>query len=482
MSWQAGNMTFLNQLVCFQRGKALAIDWEYAANGKLWTYQLNYFDFLNQPDMSQETGLILMLNFVRQTPALRTALEAYPTSLRIMNWIQFLSRFQYSSALIDRHLFAQVKLLNHRLEHHLAGNHLLENGFALLAGAMYFRQRNWLQKATSLIRSELQSQLLADGGHEERSPVYHQVLLDRLLDSILIVRSTNWRADWSFQQLLIQKAWQMLSWLESMTFANGDIPMVNDAAWGAAPTTRELRQKATQLLPEVTTVPRPSVVNLASTGYRAFLLPRYKLVVDVGDIGPDHQPGHAHADTFSFVLYAGQQPILVDSGTSTYQPGARRNWERSTAAHNTVEVAGQNSSEVWSVFRVGRRARVQILEHTNSLLRARHNGYRHLKINHERQWIALPNSIQIIDFVDNQRKNVTLKAIARYYIHPDVAVTRVSDGVIAGPWRIQGQADEPLSMRLTTYELAEGFNRLRSGLCLEITFSTKLETKLTLIA
>jgi uncharacterized heparinase superfamily protein len=482
VSWEAGRMTFLNQSVCFMRDEELAIDWNYAANGKLWTYQLNYFDFLNQPDMRQETGLALILNFIRQTPTLRTGLEAYPTSVRIINWIQFLSRCQYHNAQIDQHLFAQLRLLTHRLEHHLAGNHLLENSFALLVGALYFQRHNWLRKATQLIRTEMEAQLLADGGHEERSPVYHQLLLDRLLDVILIVRSTTWHADWSFQHLLVQQAWQMLGWLDSVTFTNGDVPMVNDAAWGVAPTTDQLRQKAQLVLPEAMPALKQRGAEQGSTGYRAFQLPRYKLLVDVGDVGPDHQPGHAHADTFSFVLYVDDQPILVDTGTSTYQPGIRRDWERSTAAHNTVDVAGQNSSEVWAGFRVGRRARVTILAHTNSLLRARHTGYQYLNVAHEREWTALPNSIQINDWVDNQRKNVTLTATARYYIHPDVSITRMSDGVMAGPLRIQSHAGGPLSLRLTSYELADGFNRLRSGWCLEITFSTKLETKLTLIA
>jgi uncharacterized heparinase superfamily protein len=482
VSWETGRVTFLNQSVCFMQDGALAIDWNYATNGKLWTYQLNYFDFLNQPEMSLVDGLALILDFVRQTPIIKTGLEAYPTSVRIINWIQFLSRHQYHSAQINQHLFAQLQLLNRRLEHHLAGNHLLENSFALLIGALYFQRLNWLRKAAQLVRTELQAQLLADGGHEERSFVYHQLLLDRLLDVILIVRSTTWQADWSFQRLLVQQAWQMLGWLESMTFANGDVPMVNDSAWGVAPRTAQLRQKARLVLPEATPALTQWRSKQVSTGYRAIQQPRYKLLIDVGDVGPDHQPGHAHADTFSFVLYVDDQPILVDTGTSTYQPGSRRDWERSTAAHNTVEVAGQNSSEVWAGFRVGRRARVTILEHTNSLLRARHTGYQYLNVSHEREWIALPNSIQINDWVDNQRKNVTLTATARYYIHPDIAIKRVSDGIIAGPLRITSQAKDPLSMRLTSYELADGFNRLRSGRCLEVTFSTALETKLTLIA
>ena len=35
----------------------------------------------------------------------------------------------------------------------------------------------------------------------------------------------------------------------------------------------------------------------------------------------------------------------------------RRRYDRSTAAHNTVSIDGTDSSEVWQIFRVGRRAK-----------------------------------------------------------------------------------------------------------------------------
>ena len=46
-----------------------------------------------------------------------------------------------------------------------------------------------------------------------------------------------------------------------------------------------------------------------------------------------------------------------DSGTSTYERDSERLRQRGTAAHNTVQLGGVDSSEVWSGFRVGRRAR-----------------------------------------------------------------------------------------------------------------------------
>ncbi len=82
------------------------------------------------------------------------------------------------------------------------------------------------------------------------------------------------------------------------------------------------------------------------------------------------------------------EPLLIDVGTSSYAPGAVRDHERSTAAHNTLEVDETDSSEVWGAFRTGRRARSFRLrlftevvgrDGRTVIVEAAHDGYRHLR-------------------------------------------------------------------------------------------------------
>jgi hypothetical protein len=90
----------------------------------------------------------------------------------------------------------------------------------------------------------------------------------------------------------------------------------------------------------------------------------------------------------SFLLWHDDTPLIVDTATSTYAPGPDRELERSTRAHNTVVVDGQDSTEVWGAFRAGRRARVTIGEAAylpaagtataHARLIASHDGYRWL--------------------------------------------------------------------------------------------------------
>lgn len=73
----------------------------------------------------------------------------------------------------------------------------------------------------------------------------------------------------------------------------------------------------------------------------------------------------------------------MDTGISTYEKTARRQYERGTAAHNTVVLGDKNSSEVWGGFRVGRRARVTLLKDSPNEVEAWHDGFgslgRHLR-------------------------------------------------------------------------------------------------------
>lgn len=137
-----------------------------------------------------------------------------------------------------------------------------------------------------------------------------------------------------------------------------------------------------------------SLIHLADSGYVRWQAGPLLLFGDVGPVGPDYQPGHAHADTLSFELSAGRERVVVDSGTSTYTIGPTRTWQRSTAAHSTVTIDGADSSEVWGGFRVARRARVQDVQISpeRAVVSASHDGYmrlpgkpQHLKLAFDRR-------------------------------------------------------------------------------------------------
>ena len=106
-SYNSGVFIFLNLEYKFEE-----IDWNYSAYGKLWTYNLNYFDFLSQENISKEDGLNLIYNYINSESHLKVGLEPYPISLRLINWIKFISKHQIQDEKIDTMLAKHLSLLN----------------------------------------------------------------------------------------------------------------------------------------------------------------------------------------------------------------------------------------------------------------------------------------------------------------------------------------------------------------------------------
>jgi len=477
---------FLNLSHRFEKG----IDWNYAAYGKLWTYNLTYFDFLHQPGMSREEGMGLIYDFIAQEDSLKDGLEPFPISLRGINWIKFLALHKVRDQKIDESLYAQYAILMDNLEYHLLGNHLLENGFSLLFGASYFQDERLYTKAKEILTAELEEQILEDGAHFELSPMYHEIMLFRTLDCINLVKHNQWIVDsgWLIE-FLEEKAVKMLGWLNAITYENGDIPLLNDSANGIAPTTEQLNDYASRLQvghPDTGSESgmtdsgstdnrfriKSGMTRLKKSWYRKYKNDRYECLIDVGHIGPDYIPGHAHADSFSFELRINGKPFIVDTGLSTYETNARRMAERGTAAHNTVEVSQSNSSEVWGGFRVANRAYVTKLEESDDSVTATHDGYKNLGVMHTRSWRFEADKITIEDSLSTE-----CRAVARLHFHPDVTEAMIKKHITIhhSPSTIH-YPPSPIHH----YDYAPEFNKTQKALVMEIPFEEKLKVEITL--
>ncbi|MDZ7898011.1 MAG: alginate lyase family protein [Arcicella sp.] len=484
---------FLNQSQIFSDNK---INWnDEKTFGKLWAYNLNYFDFLNQENITKGEGLALIQAYIREGQNLKTGFESYPISLRGINWIKFLSKYQIQDIEIDGFLMAQYIRLVDNLEYHVMANHLLENAFSLLFGGYYFRNQELLKVANKIFQKELPEQILADGGHFERSPMYHQIILFRLLDCLNLVRcnltrsvgrlnsspverdfkQTNNLAAFienrgvSFEQILTFYTKKMLNFLQNITFKNGDIPLVNDAAKNITTTTKQLFNYANQLNMK----PQKSI--LSESGYRKFENANYELLIDVGNTAPDYQPAHAHCDTLSFVLYVHGKPFIVDTGTSTYENNEIRQKERSISAHNTVQIGNFEQSEIWSSFRVGRRAKAKILSENEYEITASHDGYKRIGIIHQRSYSIKNQAITIQDEIFGATQYLQK---AYLHFHPNVEINVTGNVVETNFGKIN--FENVLEIQLSEYYFSEEFNKRTRSKMLTLIFEKHLTTTINI--
>lgn len=470
---------FLNQ-----EGSLKELGWDAPDTEKLWKYNQHYFDDLNAENADQraEWHLALLNDWVEHNlPGKGTGWEPYPTSLRIVNWIKWMLEGHALPRACIESLAIQTRWLTKRLEIHLLGNHYFSNAKALVFAGLAFggkEAERWLQKGLRIIERELPEQVLHDGGNFERSPMYHSIFLEDVLDLINAAKAWPERID---QQIIAdweKVAVSMIHWLMGMTHPDGQIALFNDAAFGVTPTPQKLVSYAQRLGLEVSE--KVSLQNQlvrveswSESGYVRLETKNAVAILDVAPIGPDYLPSHANADTLSFELSVFGQRLIVNGGTSRYGSGKERLLERQTAAHSTVEIDGMSSSEVWDGFRVARRAYpfdLKIQEITGEVMVAcSHDGYRRLsgKPLHRRSWGLNERSLVVTDLITGRYQS----AVARYFFHPEVKVKKLTNST----YLVTLPKGENIELEVNSGECqlvcghhASNFGRLRDTQCLQV--------------
>ena len=406
--------------------------WDGADVPKLWRYNLHYFDDLNAEGAAQrgDWHRALIARWIAENPPGRgTGWEPYPTSLRIVNWIKWARAGNALPPDAVQSLAVQARWLTRRLEYHLLGNHLFANAKALVFAGCFFEGEEadgWRALGHRILAREVPEQILADGGHFELSPMYHALALEDMLDLANIERS----AGFSVPPAWDGKIAAMRRWLAAMSHPDGEIAFFNDAAIGIAPPPRELEDYAARLGFAPSAAGEGGTEWLRESGYVRLARGNAVALLDVARVGPDYLPGHAHADTLSFELSVGGLRVIVNSGTSVYGTGAERLRQRGTAAHNTVEIDGENSSEVWSGFRVARRARPQRLSVTqgdaDQVVTCGHDGYARLsgRPHHWRTWRFGTDRLAVSDRIEGRCRS----AVAAFHFHPALTSRVAADG------------------------------------------------------
>lgn len=482
----ADRCRFLNQ----ERRLVFPGCWNDPACDRLWLYNLHYFDDLNAREAEDrlEWHRNLIHRWIAENPpGSGTGWEPYPTALRIVNWIKWSLAGNALHTKWRHSLAVQARWLARHMEWHLGGNHLWSDAKALVFAGLFFEgeeARAWLDRGMAVLARQIPVQILPDGGHFERSPMYHALAVEDLLDLVNLARTyanalpskhRGFAAGWP------ELAAGMRRYLALLGHPDGGIAFFNDAAFGVAPPLADLEHYAARLGLAPVDGPAEGLTHLGDAGYIRVADKEAVALLDVAPVGPDDLPGHAHADTLSFELSLFGRRVIVNSGTSEYGAGPERQRQRGTPAHTTVTVDDADSSEVWSGFRVARRARpfgLWIESGANGLkVSCSHDGYTRLsgKPAHRRFWHFTPGALKVTDTVDGRFRT----ARARFHFHPDFVVKGHSDTFAAG-WNGHRQveirvAGGDAAIQPSTWHPA--FGKSVPNQCLEIVFAgDKVET------
>lgn len=413
-----------------------AASWNCYNKDKLWLYNLHYFDDLNSSTFKERIELQAMFldKWIDENPpCLGNGWEPYPLSLRLVNLVKWLSCQPKVKMRWLNSLMQQASALSQQIEYHILGNHLFANAKALVFVGTYLKSREaqgYFELGIKLLEREIPEQFLDDGAHFELSPMYHAILLWDLLELIDLAKTCD-------NKILLDKipswktiAQKSLSWLSNMQHPDGEISFFNDSSIGIAAKPSQVFKYAANLgleWHETDTV----LETYYDSGYSRINNGNYTVIFDHANVGPDYLPGHAHADTLSFEMSIGKQRVFVNSGTSTYGLGDERLRQRKTSAHNTVSIETYDSSQVWSGFRVAKRAYCKLekaqIVNDKIILVGSHDGFlkQPPKTIHKRQLDCYHMKLDINDILSKK-----VNACFHLHVHPDVVLEKQSNNLV----------------------------------------------------
>ena len=308
------------------------------------------------------------------------AWHPYPLSTRVGNWIAALTLLpELASPELSRSLWRQLQRLRVNIEDDVLGNHVIRNARALVLGGTSFGAADLTRRGIELLRRELPEQVLRDGGHYERSPSYHVVVLRDLLE-IQAASPHSWLAE-AIERMRVFAA--------ALTRPDGAPALFNDGTIDAP------RLE----LPE----PPEGLSVFGDSGFVVVREGPLWLAFRCGPASPDFLPAHAHADALSFQLWWRGRPVLVDPGTYTYEPGADRDWFRSTRAHSTVMVDGRDQFRLWGAFRSGRLPKVSLRYAREQAVEA--SVVLHGRVRHVRRIEWNDNDVFVVDQLEGNGRH-----------------------------------------------------------------------------
>jgi uncharacterized heparinase superfamily protein len=457
---QAGKITLLGVT------RSLDDAWQHAGAPRLWRFHLHYWDWaggLGEPD-----GRAVFARLWRSWQASADyrnsdAWHPYPAALRAWSWCGLHRELVAGSDLepaFTAALAAHAGFLRRHLEYDVGGNHLIKGLKAVTGLAVFLGDERLLRQSRRRLARQVRKQVLGDGGHFERAPAYHVQVLADLIDVANLLQAAGREPDAGITAAIEA----MRRWLAAVLTPGGQVPLLNDGY----PVDHGLLA-ALRLKPGPEPAPAPAITAgpllvLPETGLVRAVAGGWHLLADVGPPCPRSLPAHAHADTFGCLVHVDGVPLLADTGTSTYEPGPVRGYERSTAAHSTVQVDGADSTEVWGTFRAGRRARVSGLAAEASRVGIRceavHDGFRHLpgRPRHRRRWTLTVGGLLVEDAVTGRGRH---EVVVRWQLAPGWSV-RVAEEVAylygpAGAFAAAVTATVPVRLTTASRPVAAGF-------------------------
>ena len=290
----------------------------------------------------------------------------------------------------------------------------------LLIGALSMpRGEGRLDRGLGLLEREIERQVLADGGHVERSPSAHL----RVFRDFVEVRAALVDAKRPVPEALQGAIDRMAPMLRFFRHGDGGLALFNDS--------NEENPADIDLALDLGDATGKPPARAPHSGFERLTAGDTRVIVDVG-APPPLASRHTHAGPLSFEFSVGPERLIVNCGAHAGDRPAWREAQRATAAHSTVTIDDTNSLGVKPNGVVGRRSRnvtcVRRDDAANVSIEASHDGYRAPFRRTHRRRLNLEadgNELRGEDTLIGRRGKTFA---ARFHLHPSVTAVLVGEG------------------------------------------------------
>ena len=457
-----GNFNFFgHRLTVGSDDEATGSPWNHERFGEDWLAALHGFAWLRDlravaSDAARERARALVADWLSR----HTAIDSFawrPDILgrRIHAWLgsaefllheapaDFRERFFAGLALQTRHLTRTV-----RQDPDGGGRFAAIKGLLATAICLPDSERR-LQTVLRALDAEIERQVLADGGHVERSPSAQLTALADLID----IRASLSAADTAVPDAVQQAIDRMAPMLRAFRHGDGALALFNNSV-------EETAWLVDLVLAQADARGRAHA-NAPHAGFRRLQAGRTLAIVDTGT--PAKIGTSAHAGTLSFELSVGKERMIVNCGAWRGGDDGWRTALRATAAHSTLAVDNTNSAELLSEGGTGIGPKTVGVTREDqdgaAWLEASHDGFvEPFGLTHRRRLYMAADGSDVRG-EDMLRRNgqggSQGRAFAvRFHLHPDVQASLVQDGSSA-LLRLPSGAGWQMRAKGGTLDLAE---------------------------
>lgn len=372
---------------------------------------------------------------------------------RLVSWLSHYETFFASGEDTFRRrlaasMAAQLRHLERAWRWETRGAARIEALKALAYGALCFSRGEMLERSLGRLETEIESQILPDGGHVERNPS----LLLQVLRDLVEIRAALTGARYEVPEALQQAVDRMAPMLRLLRHGDGGLAQFNGGQAEDPALVSAVLDQANGGGKPATRAPAAGFERLAAGG-----------LLVLADSGPPPEPPFdavAHAGTLSFEASVGPQRLIVNCGAAA---GGSRAWlkaQRATAAHSTVTVSDRNSCEMLPDGHIGRRRAITTVKRSASdegaLVTMSHDGYTASDGLIHRRTLYVAASGEDLRGEDALEGPAGRVFAVRFHLHPSVNATMLHSGRGAllklpkgGGWRLR--CSEPMEIADSIY-------------------------------